>query len=204
MDTTAPDDLTGRADDATDLDRLFDVLSQAASNAATDLEEPVQEPEDTGYKGFRLRWKKRPLPEAEDVVPSPSLAPSDLFRDNGTAQTGAVVPELAPKTTSADHSASVAHSFLSGFKATDIVLPGEQSWLAPIFGDVVPSPSLSMPANWDPSFVDPISAPLPGTASVPAPVADFSITRCVKNRIDRTFLEERASQTERALAKMFH
>ena len=82
MDTTAPDDLTGRADDVTDLDMLFDALSQAASNIASDLEEPVQEPsaEDTGYKGFRLRWKKRPLPEAEDVVPSPSLAPTSKIK----------------------------------------------------------------------------------------------------------------------------
>ena len=49
--------------------------------------------------------------------------------------------------------------------------------------------------------MDPESSVLPETAPAPARVLDFSTTS-VKNRIDRTFLEERASQTDRTVAKI--
>lgn len=70
MDVTVPDDLTGQPDNVTDLDALFSVLTRAASSVIDEDDQPPQEQnvEDTGYKGFRLRWRKRPLPETEDVA----------------------------------------------------------------------------------------------------------------------------------------
>ena len=95
MNVTAPDDLTGRADEVTDLDVLLDALSRAASSTAEEVEGQLQEvgADNTGYRGFRLRWRKRSLPEAEDVVPSPSFALRDLFKDDVGTQATSAVPD---------------------------------------------------------------------------------------------------------------
>eukprot|EP00435_Cladocopium_sp_Y103_P017619 s1836_g4.t1 len=176
MDFTAPDELTGRLSE-TPVDAhtpqeslfahasgLFDVMPEAQ-----DTEQPPEE--DCEYKGFRFRWaRKRQMSptvhEDDDAVPSPSLAFSSDFVDKQGDAASCATELNPPACTSSDNSASVTHSFLTGAKWSNIVLPWEQSWLAPIFGDQFAAPSLAMPANWDTTFTNPSQDLLPGVAPV--------------------------------------
>ena len=212
MDDLAPDALTGqssgshmpaksREDDmVSDFNRPFDAVSDGVNDAFDVVDDPE-------YKGYRLRWaQKRKLNQAEmhadDELPSPSLGLSVDMIQQCAGEEDLVQESNPPACTAADNSASVTHSFLTGVKLSNIVLPWEQPWLAPIFGDPFPAPSLAMPANWDPTFFDPSHDVMPGIEPVVGPIPTFSISRCVKHRVDRSFLEERASQTDRAVAKI--
>ena len=103
---------------------------------------------------------------------------------------------------SVDNQASVTNSFLTGMKVNTPLLPWESDWLAPIFGDPNAAASLGMPSNWDPAFVKPQEEMLPGTAPAVQKVPDFTIERCVMNKVDRTYLEDKEVQFRRALTKL--
>ena len=96
-------------------------------------------------KGFRLRWSRKRRFDEDDIVPSPSLVNSDVLPAH---QQPVSNPPLSAAT-ERDHTTSVTNAFLTGMKPSTIVLPWEQPWLAPIFGDPLAAPSLSMPANWE-------------------------------------------------------
>eukprot|EP00435_Cladocopium_sp_Y103_P014918 s3673_g3.t1 len=212
MDVTVPDELTGQvsnpplrvpgcqADVEFELDKLFsDAMDGSASAGVLG---GGQE-----YKGFRGKWARKRLlshPDEpdDDPVPSPSLAPSVDAQMSQLADLHEGQTVEPPACTSQDNAASVTHSFLIGIKMPNIVLPWEQPWLAPIFGDPLAAPSLSMPAGWDPSFVDPTKDVIPGNAPAVEQIPVFSLARCIKHRVDRSLLEERESQTGKAVAKM--
>ena len=59
-----------------------------------------------------------------------------------------------------------------------------------------------MPHDWDVSFFDPSTDVLPGNVPDPPSVPVFSLAKCIKNKADRSFLDERAAQTARAIAKL--
>ena len=118
--------------------------------------------EDDQLRGFRRRWLKRSMPEDgyDASIPSPSWGPSVA------AAPVQVAPTRRPESraTSLDHTVSANSAFLTGMKASPIVLPWEQSWLTPIFGDPNALPSLSMPPNWSAQYADPVAGVLPGEA----------------------------------------
>ena len=91
------------------------------------------DPDDESHelKGFRKRWLKRNRSPDDDEVPSPSLAQSaDLANSFDDRDPGAT-----SSATALDHDVAVSNAFLTGMKPSTIVLPWEQPWLAPIFGD---------------------------------------------------------------------
>lgn len=96
----------------------------------------------------------------------------------------------------------MTNAFLTGMKPSTIVLPWEQPWLAPIFGDPLAAPSLSMPANWNAQFMDPTADVFPGVEVQPKEPMVFTVSRCNKNRVDRSFVDERGVQTDKAIAKL--
>lgn len=87
-------------------------------------------------------------------------------------------------------------------KPTDVVLPWEQPWLNQIFGDAPPKPSLAMPASWNMNLTNPVRDVFPGVAPHVETQEPFSVAKCVKNRVDRTYVEERAVQSDKAIIKM--
>ena len=149
-------------------------------------------------KGFRLRWSRKRRFDEDDIVPSPSLVNSDVLPAH---QQPVSNPPLSAAT-ERDHTTSVTNAFLTGMKPSTIVLPWEQPWLAPIFGDPLAAPSLSMPANWDAQFMDPTADVFPGVEVQPKEPMVFTVSRCIKNRVDRSFIDERAVQTDKAIAKL--
>ena len=184
MDEFLSTDLVADVDEATD---LF---------AASDAGEP--EGDSDPLKGFRLRWAKKRKVEEDEIVPSPSLVSSDFLAQN---QQQVSEPPLSAAT-DRDHTTSVTNAFLTGMKPSTIVLPWEQSWLAPIFGDPLAAPSLSMPANWNAQLLDPIVDVFPGVEAQPKEPLVFAVSKCIKNRVDRSFIDERAVQTDKAIAKL--
>jgi hypothetical protein len=87
-------------------------------------------------------------------------------------------------------------------KPSSIVLPWENDWLRPIFGEVNPSPSLSMQAEWNAALCNPTTDVIPGVAPLPTFKPVFTLSKCIKNKADLTFLEQRSVQSNRAIAKM--
>lgn len=156
--------------------------------------------EDDQLRGFRRRWLKRSMPEDgyDASIPSPSWGPSVA------AAPVQVAPTRQPESraTSLDHTVSANSAFLTGMKASPIVLPWEQSWLTPIFGDPNALPSLSMPPNWSAQYADPVAGVLPGEAPPVFPPIVFELSRLVKNKVDRSYIEERSVQTGKAVAKL--
>ena len=155
--------------------------------------------DDGPRRGFRHRWIKKRRVADDDMVPSPSSAIPDLLPSLSEPQ-----PLRASVSTasSSDHTNSVTNSFINQMKVSNIVLPWEQPWLAPIFGDIYAGPSLSMPAEWNLEFVDPRKDVLPGVNPRPVEPVSFTIFRCIKNKVDRSFLDEREVQTNKAIAKL--
>ena len=74
--------------------------------------------------------------------------------------------------------------------------------MASIFGDPLAAPSLSMPANWNAQLLDPIADVFPGVEVHPKEPLVFAVSKCIKNRVDRSFIDERAVQTDRVIAKL--
>ena len=96
----------------------------------------------------------------------------------------------------------MTNAFLTGMKPSSIVLPWENDWLRPIFGEVNPSPSLSMQAEWNAASCNPTTDVIPGVAPLPTFEPVFTLSKCIKNKADLTFLEQRSVQSNRAIAKM--
>jgi len=184
MDEFLQPDLVADVDEATD---------RFGASEASELEGDADP-----LKGFRLRWSKKRRVEEDDIVPSPSLVGSEVLAQN---QQQVSEPPLSAAT-EMDHTTSVTNAFLTGMKPSTIVLPWEQSWLAPIFGDPLAAPSLSMPANWNAQLLDPIVDVFPGVEVHPKEPLVFAVSKCIKNRVDRSFIDERAAQTDRAIAKL--
>ena len=157
------------------------------------FDEVVHEP-----KGFRQRWLKRRRDVDEDVVPSPSLAQSEqvqpLIDAGPTSQPSAATNE--------DHTTSVTNAFLTGMKPSTITLPWEQPWLSPIFGDPFAAPSLSMPPDWNTEYINPLVDVLPGVEPPVPNLPSFTVARFIKNKVDRSFIDERAVQMDKAVSKM--
>ena len=136
------------------------------------------DPDDESHelKGFRKRWLKRNRSPDDDEVPSPSLAQSadlaDSFDDRD--------PGATSSATALDHDVAVSNAFLTGMKPSTIVLPWEQPWLAPIFGDPLAAPSLSMPPDWNVGYINPVADVFPGMPPRPEQQPVFTVARCLK------------------------
>ena len=178
---------------------LIEEPAVAPRQGSRDIAEAYPE-EDDQLRGFRRRWLKRSMPEDgyDASIPSPSWGPSVA------AAPVQVAPTRDPESraTSLDHTVSANSAFLTGMKASPIVLPWEQSWLTPIFGDPNAPPSLSMPPNWSAQYADPVVGVLPGEAPPVFPPVVFELSRLVKNKVDRSYIEERSVQTGKAVAKL--
>ena len=101
-----------------------------------------------------------------------------------------------------DNVTSVTNAFLTGMRPSSIVLPWENDWLRPIFGEVNPAPSLAMPAEWNATLCNPTTDVIPGVEPLPTFEPVFKLSRCIKNKADLTFLEQRPLQSSRAIAKV--
>lgn len=186
----------------TDLDALvrgdFSVLSKERQQL---LESPLfPEPDETELDRMLLGLKKPRLEDDVEEYPSPSTVVDQTANGYDVFDIGKTDRALAAS--SSDHTTSVMSSFLTGMKPTDAVLPWEQPWLRQIFGDSMPKPPLSMPASWNMNLTNPVRDVLPGVAPNVEMKEPFSIAKCVKNRIDRTYVEERAIQSDKAIVKM--
>ena len=151
-------------------------------------------------RGFRRRWLKRSWSDDEGEMPVESVS----YQQSSAVPVDfdAPAPEVESRATEMDHTLAVNNAFLTGMKPSTITMPWEQPWLAPIFGDPYAAPSLAMPPNWNVQFVDPTVDVLPGIApAVPVPVT-FTVSKFIKNKVDRSFIEERSFQTGKAVAKL--
>ena len=170
------------------------------------------EPDDAGYpepagddksdrhalRGFRQRWKKRSQETEDDVVPSPSLMDSEVRQ---APKERRLLADPGPSS-NLDNVTSVTNAFLTGMKPSSIVLPWEQDWLRPIFGEVNPAPSLAMPAEWNAALCNPTKDVIPGVNPLPTFEPVFKMSRCIKNKADLTFLDQRSLQSKKATAKI--
>ena len=153
-------------------------------------------------RGFRKRWNQKRLRSPPSCAPSPSLMDDGYDGGPDLGSSGAQESVKRQTTSATDSQVSVTNSFLTGMKVNTHLLPWGSEWLALIFGDPNATMSLGMPLNWDPSFVKPQEEMLPGTTPAVSKVLDFTIERCVMNKVDRTYLEDKEVQFGRALTKL--
>ena len=129
---------------------------------------------------------------------SPSLVDSEALQAPKERRLQA---EVGPSS-NMDNVTSVTNAFLTGMRPSSIVLPWENDWLRPIFGEVNPAPSLAMPAEWNATLCNPTTDVIPGVEPLPTFEPVFKLSRCIKNKADLIFLEQRPLQSSRAIAKV--
>ena len=168
----------------------------------SDVEDPEGSIKSHEMRGFRKRWNQKRLRSLPSCPPSPSLLEDGYEGGPEMGNRGLQEEATRQAASSADNQASVTNSFLTGMKVNTPMLPWESDWLAPIFGDPSAAVSLGMPSNWDPSFVKPQEEILPGATPAVQKIPDFSIERCVMNKVDRTYLEDKEVQFGKALTKL--
>ena len=133
-------------------------------------------------KGFRLRWSKKRRLVEDEIVPSPSLDNSDSLALN---QQQVLEPPLSADI-GRDYATHRTNACFTGImKPSTIVLPWEQSWLAPIFGESPASPSSGMPANWNAQLLDPVVDALHGVEVHSAEPLVFAVSSCIQNRVEQ-------------------
>ena len=184
MDESLSTDLVADVDEATDPFRASDAGETEGDS------DPL--------KGFRLRWSKKRRLVEDEIVPSPSLDNSDSLALN---QQQVLEPPLSADI-GRDYATHRTNACFTGMKPSTIVLPWEQSWLAPIFGESPASPSSGMPANWSAQLLDPVVDALHGVEVHSTEPLVFAVSSCIQNRVDRSFIGEWAVQTDRAIAKL--
>ena len=59
-----------------------------------------------------------------------------------------------------------------------------------------------MQAEWNAALCNPTTDVIPGVAPLPTFEPVFTLSKCIKNKADLTFLEQRSVQSNRAIAKM--
>ena len=181
-------------------ERSVEISGLAQDGYETDLDDALEA--ERPLRGFKRRWRVRKRLRSSSLSPSPLPSPSPLqeLYDPGEDDEPEAVP--GPKASAADHVASVNHAFLTGMNTAVQTLPWEQAWLSPIFGETFPSAQLGMPINWNETFSKPESDLLPGSAPVIEQVVPFSMARCVMNKVDRSFIDDREVQSRRAISKL--
>ena len=177
---------------------------------AMDEEEPL--------KGFRRRWQKRQridedLGEAIECESFPGLsidsdaeiqsAISGLLSEADPDQSERVrVDNLHGVSTAMDDSASLSSAFITGNKGHSLKMPWESESVAGIFGDFLPSVSLSMPSSWSASvsFKDQAADHVETKPAGRVPQGD--LLQCVRNKVDRPFLSSQKVDMASAIAKL--
>ena len=145
-------------------------------------------------RGYRKRWACKRKMTAETEY-SPSVLPDAFPPEPPKAG-------LAKVSSSSDDAAAFVNSFIDRMSPSQIVMPWENDFMAPIFGNEIASAKLSMPAQWSDTFVDPLKHAMPEAVPQAVQPVEFSIMKCVRNLADMDFIQSREKQMKQALLKL--
>ena len=168
-------------------------------------------------KGFWRRWQKRRRlgDDLGDEIDGESFPEISLESDaeiqshvSGLSSEADPHPpervrvdNLQGVSSALDDAISLSSAFITGNKGHDLKMPWESDSVAGIFGDFLPSVSLSMPSSWSASasFKDQAADQVD---SGPIGRVPQGVLQCVRNKVDRPFLSSQKVDMASAIAKL--
>ena len=97
---------------------------------------------------------------------------------------------------------SLSSAFITGNKGHGLKMPWESDSVAGIFGDFLPSISLSMPSSWSASVGFKEQAADQVDTKPMGRVPQGDLLQCVRNKVDRPFLSSQKVDMASAIAKL--
>ena len=112
------------------------------------------------------------------------------------------VDNLQGVSSALDDATSLSSAFITGYKGHSLKMPWESDSVAGIFGDSLPSISLSMPSSWSASVGFKEQAADQVDTKPMGRVPQGDLLQCVRSKVDRPFLSSQKVDMALAIAKL--